>query len=311
MTVAAPYLEKPFSIPGFIAWADKECPAKYPGETHENVTVASQLVQATMYDKQRRHEPFLPAITHPVAVYEVIVKRFSDFPAYQCAALLHDIIEETKHLEEDQRITAETLRKLRFSETIIAAVQALSHLDENNVPYLKYGEGVSCNEIACQVKLADLEHNMSDLADKPECAERLYKYKVLRAYLQRVSDDNYGTNYLGMQGEDRERIAPGSPVIEFLKNNRVDGLDADTITDVVIGHYYSMGKRPKRSDIAAHFANHGVRVSLPSATVANDATPAVASSSLPGGYSGHRSRRPTSEYSPLSKPVATVKTAVP
>ncbi len=70
-----------------------------------------------------------------------------------CAALLHDVAEDTA-------ITLEDLAK-EFPEEIIDALRLLTH--DENVPYFDYVRAIRGNAIAKAVKLADLRHN-SDLA---------------------------------------------------------------------------------------------------------------------------------------------------
>ena len=85
-------------------------------------------------------------------------------------ALLHDIIEDTS-------CSAAQLREFGFDDEIIAAVVAMTK--RHNEDYFQYIQRVSSNDIACKVKIYDLEDNMDvrrlkSFSDKD--SERLRKY---------------------------------------------------------------------------------------------------------------------------------------
>ena len=84
-------------------------------------------------------------------------------------ALLHDVVEDTSYTFDD-------LRKEGFSENVIKALMLLTH--DNSVPYEMYIQGVKMNDIAKQVKLADLRHNsdVTRLAPGTVNEQRMKKY---------------------------------------------------------------------------------------------------------------------------------------
>lgn len=100
-----------------------------------------------------------------------------------CAALLHDVLEDTA-------ISTDQLKSKGFPDSIIHAIQLLTHIQY--VPYLEYIENLKTNDIARIVKIADLKHNM-DLSRLPEITEkdqkRLKKYQKALSILQ-----DYETN---------------------------------------------------------------------------------------------------------------------
>lgn len=67
-------------------------------------------------------------------------------------AYLHDTVEDTD-------ITIEKLKELGFSDTIVSAVQVLTH--ERYHPYFDYIAEIKKNKLATMVKLADLKDNMN------------------------------------------------------------------------------------------------------------------------------------------------------
>ena len=77
-----------------------------------------------------------------------------------CAALLHDVVEDTE-------LTLEDLRK-EFPEEVVEVVALLTHNDSaeyNNTDYFSYIEKIKNHPIAKKVKLADIAHN----SDQSRC----------------------------------------------------------------------------------------------------------------------------------------------
>ena len=92
----------------------------------------------------------IPYIFHPIHLAEQMEDEFSC-----CAALLHDVVEDTE-------VTLEDLRK-DFPEEVVEAVRLLTHLE--GVPNVEYLTAIKANPIALKVKLADNAHN----ADQSRC----------------------------------------------------------------------------------------------------------------------------------------------
>jgi (p)ppGpp synthase/HD superfamily hydrolase len=88
------------------------------------------------------------------------------------AAVLHDIIEDTP-------TTAEELLGEGIPPCVVDIVVALSHRDENT--YEEYIEKVATNDLARQVKLADLADNLATNRAQPPTpanAARIARYEV-------------------------------------------------------------------------------------------------------------------------------------
>jgi len=85
-----------------------------------------------------------PYITHPLRLMAAV-----DGEEAKIVAVLHDVVEDTS-------VTVDDLRREGFSETILAAVDCVTHRQETYADYV-----VRCknNPIANQVKLADLTDN--------------------------------------------------------------------------------------------------------------------------------------------------------
>ena len=114
----------------------------------------------------------LPYIFHPYHLAEQMDDEVSC-----CAALLHDVVEDTD-------VTMEDLAK-EFPEEVIAVLKLLTHRED--VPYFDYVRAVKANPIAVKIKLADIAHT-SDQSRCPNLteAQRSYfrsKYEKAKAIL--------------------------------------------------------------------------------------------------------------------------------
>ena len=91
-------------------------------------------------------------------------------PDAKIAALLHDVVEDTS-------VTLAELREEGFPESVLTAVELLTHASE--VPYEDYIAQVMTDPLAMEVKIADLEDNsdirrLSEVDDRT--AARLRRY---------------------------------------------------------------------------------------------------------------------------------------
>lgn len=101
-----------------------------------------------MYEahKDQRDKEGLPYVFHPWHVAESMTDEI------RCTvALLHDVV-------EDSNITLDNLTEAGFPPEVIEAVDLLTH--KKDMDYAEYIRNISENDIAIDVKLADLEHNM-------------------------------------------------------------------------------------------------------------------------------------------------------
>ena len=106
----------------------------------------------------------IPYIFHPIHLAEGMDDEISC-----CAALLHDVVEDTA-------VTMEELAK-EFPEEVIEVLKLLTHGEDTD--YFNYVQAIKTNPIAVKVKLADLAHN----SDQSRCVgsdltpERLAHWK--------------------------------------------------------------------------------------------------------------------------------------
>lgn len=116
----------------------------------------------------------IPYIFHPVHLAESMDDEVSC-----CAALLHDVVEDTS-------VSMEDLAK-EFPPEIIEVLKLLTH--EDGTDYFDYVRAIAKHPIAKKVKLADIAHNSdqtrcvgSDLTeDQLACWKQ--KYETARAIL--------------------------------------------------------------------------------------------------------------------------------
>jgi len=108
-------------------------------------TIERALQIAAQAHEGQKDKEGLPYILHPLRV----MGRVEGEEA-QIVAVLHDVVEDTK-------VTLDDLNHAGFTETVLAAVQCVTHRKDE--PYADYVVGCKHNAIARQVKLGDLADN--------------------------------------------------------------------------------------------------------------------------------------------------------
>lgn len=116
---------------------------------------------------------------HPFAVAKLCKHRKAKIVAY-----LHDLIEDTP-------CTYEVLKKVGFSQEIIDAVVAITHI--KTMPYPDYIVIVKRNKLATEAKIADMVHN-SDLSRIPNPTEEDYARCKRYAEYIRTLKEKRGAN---------------------------------------------------------------------------------------------------------------------
>lgn len=147
----------------------------------ESKSVVSALELATAAHRGQVDKAGRDYINHPITVAESL-----NTEEEQTVALLHDVVEDTD-------ITLDDLRGRGFSDSIVAAVDCLTH--RSGEPRDTYLRRIAENPLAVTVKLADLTHNsdLSRLANPTEKdLARAARYKremeYLRSPVSRPSD---------------------------------------------------------------------------------------------------------------------------
>lgn len=114
--------------------------------------IYTELTKRAMKIAYRQHagqvdKAGIPYVFHPYHLAE----QMGDDEYAVCAALLHDVVEDTD-------MTFSDLAAEGFPKEVIDALRCLTHRE--GVPYLgAYIEGIKANPLAAKVKLADLRHN--------------------------------------------------------------------------------------------------------------------------------------------------------
>ena len=128
-------------------------------------------------------------ITHPMAVAEIALKWFGSHTSSEyefltgdiiyATCLLHDVLEDTNASEADiEDALMDALFAVEDQFKIEQAVKLLTR-PSKEVQIIDYLCKIKGNPLAKIVKLADLEHNMSDL--KP--GNLLDKYQLCKYFL--------------------------------------------------------------------------------------------------------------------------------
>lgn len=135
---------------------------------------------------QIRKNTGAPYITHPIAVAEIALAKVKDrHIRYQemiyAIAINHDVLEDTNAtIEELEAVFKDAGFSLSEISLIMYCIKILTK-SEKDFDIIEYIHRIKYQELARIVKLADLEHNMSDL--KP--GNLLDKYKLCVLFLTR------------------------------------------------------------------------------------------------------------------------------
>ena len=110
----------------------------------------SELINKAIDIAYKAHHGQIDKAGRPYFLHPVIVAQSMNTESEICAALLHDVVEDTN-------ITLSELEKI-FPQEIIQAINLLTHKD--GVSYEDYILAIKSNPIAKKVKLADIAHNL-------------------------------------------------------------------------------------------------------------------------------------------------------
>ncbi len=121
-----------------------------------------------------------------------------------CVALLHDVL-------KDSDITADDMRELGMSDTVIETVELLTH--DHSVEYFEYIRQVRENPLAAKVKRADLKHN-ADLSRMARLTsidmKRRSKYLEALRILDGDEDEQRLSGYRQSSGKDQIDVEDAS-----------------------------------------------------------------------------------------------------
>jgi (p)ppGpp synthase/HD superfamily hydrolase len=135
--------------------------AEHP-TVEDAIALAAQAHRGQRYPSPERE----PYVFHPLRV----MLRFRD-PVEQMASVLHDVIEDTA-------LTIDDLVESGYSADVISAVDRLTHRAGES--YEQYIDRVAGNEVACRVKVADINENLANNLRSPNSpgnSERIQRYR--------------------------------------------------------------------------------------------------------------------------------------
>tara|TARA_R110002094_G_C4832515_1_gene205557 strand:- start:68 stop:487 length:420 start_codon:yes stop_codon:yes gene_type:complete len=117
------------------------------------LTDLAAAIATEAHKGQTRWDKRTPYISHPAAIARAMIQdKWSE--DYIAVAWLHDVIEDTS-------VTAEQLLAAGIPADIVQSVETISKKDGQS--YLEYILDVRQDNLAREVKIEDITHNMSDL----------------------------------------------------------------------------------------------------------------------------------------------------
>lgn len=122
--------------------------------------LSKMIIFATQKHDGQKCKGGLPYILHPVAVMNNVASIDA-----KIVAICHDLLEDTD-------ATVADLKQLGCSDEIVSAIQTLTKLKGES--RIEAAQRVCQNRLACEVKIADVTHNM-DLSRLPEITDSAMK----------------------------------------------------------------------------------------------------------------------------------------
>lgn len=139
-----------------------------PEDEPKSIVEIARALAHKYHEGQFRWDKVTPYVTHP----EAVAANFTD-EKLKAVALLHDVIEDTP-------CTVIDLKKAGIPMDVIGSVAFLTR--EEGQDYLEYILELKKDEMARQVKIADINHNLLTVSPKNQS-----KYKLARYILEQTS----------------------------------------------------------------------------------------------------------------------------
>ena len=166
---------------GFSALLETLKKSNFPPEEIERITAAFDFARNAHEGQCRRSgEPY---IIHPVAVAEILAEIGMDGDSI-CAALLHDVIEDTPVTDQQVRARfGDSVEQLVDGVTKIGQIPfSMSQEDQQNENIRKMFLAMSKDIRVIIIKLADRIHNMRTLKYMPPEKQRFKAKETLEIY---------------------------------------------------------------------------------------------------------------------------------
>jgi len=221
------------------------------GQDSEQMLRAYELANYShRYQRRKSGEPYM---YHPIAVARICAEEIGLGPTAICAALLHDVVEDTPVTQEDIRVD--------FGERIAQMVGGLTKLDsaysnesQQAANFKKVLSTLIIDVRIVLIKMADRLHNMRTIKSMPEhkqfkiAAETSYIYAPLA---HRLGLYNFRSEFLDlcMKVLERDEYMAVAKKLQETKSSReqyIDRFIAPIKTGLdELGYTYRIFGRPK------------------------------------------------------------------
>ena len=163
-------------------------------------TVAAALEYATLKHGGQKRVSGEPYITHPIAVANILLDLGMDYSSV-CAALLHDVIEDTDATEEDLREkVGDQITELVLGVTKLKKITFKSKEQEQAENFRKMFFAMAKDIRVLIIKLADRLHNMRTVEALSRERQEALANETLEIYARLAS--RLGLSYMKCEMED-------------------------------------------------------------------------------------------------------------
>lgn len=163
-------------------------------------TVAAALEYATLKHGGQKRVSGEPYITHPIAVANILLDLGMDYSSV-CAALLHDVIEDTDATEEDLREKfGDQITELVLGVTKLKKITFKSKEQEQAENFRKMFFAMAKDIRVLIIKLADRLHNMRTVEALSRERQETLANETLEIYARLAS--RLGLSYMKCEMED-------------------------------------------------------------------------------------------------------------
>lgn len=184
-------------------------------ESADKVRKAFEFAELHHRPKTRKVYPYLPYITHPIAVADIVVNEMGFGSTLACAALLHDVV-------EDCEVTIDEI-SMRFGKDVATIVDGVTKLkkaastttkspQEEN--FKKFAQKMWNDKRIAYLKIADRLHNMRTMEGISENERMIKAAEVHEVYapiakkfgLYNIKNELEDLSFKYRQHEEYEKI---------------------------------------------------------------------------------------------------------
>ena len=144
-------------------------------DRNKNTLLNRAIELATEFHYGQMDKNGVDYINHPLAVMDGVSSAEA-----KMVAVMHDLLEDTD-------LSLEDLKKENFSIEVLEALKLLNH--KKGEAYMEYIQKISGNELAKEVKIADIKHNLDEerlkLLDEETIKRLKNKYNTALDFLSK------------------------------------------------------------------------------------------------------------------------------